>query len=138
MRTDPDTAARAAPDDWAARWVGAPFVDGAGCWRFAQQVWREEFGWDVPDVPLPASPVGERRALAAAAAGPDWRPVDTPAPGDAVLMAARRDPCHVGVWAGRGRVLHAVRGAGAVCVPVGRLPAQGWRVLGLWRWRDAP
>jgi cell wall-associated NlpC family hydrolase len=123
---------------WAARWVGVPWAaDGQGCWRLACQVWRTEFGWNVPDVPVAADPRAERRALAAGCASGDWVPVLTARDGDAVLMAARREPCHVGVYVAPGRVLHAVRGEGAVCVPLARLPVQGFRVVGFWRWKGA-
>lgn len=122
---------------WAARWVGQPFADGHGCWRLALAVWRGEFGWPVPDVPVAADPRAERRALAAGAAGGDWRAVDVPADGDAVLLSRRHAPCHVGVYVAPGRVLHALRGVGAVCVPLSRLPAERWQVVGFWRWRGA-
>lgn len=123
---------------WAARWVGAPWAaDGQGCWRLARAVWQDEFGWPVPEVPVVADPRAERRALAAGAAGDDWLPVAAPADGDAVLMAQRREPCHVGVYVAPHRVLHAVPREGAVCLPLSRLPGQGFRVVGFWRWRGA-
>lgn len=125
------------PGGWAARWVGVPWADGQGCWRLALAVWRDEFGWPVPDVPVALDPRAERRALAAGAAGDDWQPAAVPRCGDAVLMARRREPCHVGVFVAPRRVLHAQAGSGAVCVPLSRLPASGWHVLGVWRWRGA-
>jgi cell wall-associated NlpC family hydrolase len=124
---------------WAAGHIGTPWVAGVSdCWSFARRVWAEQFGWDVPPVPVDATdPRAARRAFAAGHDGSGWVPVSgDAAEGDAVLMSLGRWPCHVGVIVeppeGRA-VLHSVEGAGVIATPPARLADLGFRVVGIYR-----
>jgi cell wall-associated NlpC family hydrolase len=124
---------------WAARYVGTPWVPGVSdCWNFARTAWREQFGWEVPQVAVNAAdPRAARRAFAAGQGAPGWAPVAGDLrEGDGVLMARGRHPCHVGVLVelpeGRA-VLHSVEGAGVVVTPLQLIGALGYRVAGIYR-----
>lgn len=137
-----------APAGWVQRWIGRPWVAGSGdCWSLARAVWAAEFGREVP--PLPVDPEALLPAVRALREGRGrWAevPAGGRADGDAALMARGAHPCHVGIWVrptppGREwRVLHALRGAGAVCTPAGRLGETGYRpvaTLRLPEWGEA-
>lgn len=118
---------------WAAKYIGQPWVMGVSdCWHFARQVWREEFGLDVPAViTQPAGPLSARRALRGDCAG--WVKVPTPAEGDGVMMAKGQMPCHVGIWVSPGSILHAVEGIGVICTPKARIVGMGYHITGFYR-----
>ena len=122
---------------WAEALIGTPWVAGSSdCWSFARRVWRERWGRLVE--PLPIDPSDFRaavRALEAAPAG-GWIATDVPVEGDGVLMAEGQRPCHVGIWLAPDRVLHSVERTGAICTPVSRLPALGYRIAAYLRRED--
>ena len=128
----------ASPSPWAQAYVGLPYILGVGeCGHRAALVWRQEFGIDF-EAP---SALGDLRAaqkyIRAELAKPDWRRVQQPADGDAVIMWKGDLLCHVGVWVAPGYVLHCTRAEGMVLTPTEELPNQGFRVFGCFRRRGA-
>lgn len=125
--------------DWAEPYLGLPWIEGqCECWQFAARVWAEVFGWAVDPAPLAGDdPRLARRLCEGHAERGAWDRTDAPRDGDAVMMARGARPCHVGVWAGPGSVLHSVRGAGGLLTPIARLPDLGYRVVALYRRRAA-
>lgn len=128
-----------APSHWAHRFVGLPYILGAGeCAHRAALVWRQVFGWEV-EVPAAHGNLrlGQRMIRAALASG-RWARVEAPREGDGVAMWKGDLVCHVGVWVeggpGGGSVLHCTRAEGTVLTPVEELEAQGFRVFGCFRW----
>lgn len=121
---------------WAATYIGQPWVAGANdCWSFARRVWRERFGIVVPAVDVDAN----NRLLCARAFADhgheerqNWRQVDVPQDGDAVLMAAGRRPSHVGVWV-NGGILHCIMGAGVIWSSLSALANIGMKTTGYYR-----
>ena len=115
-----------------ARYVGIPFADhgrdasGCDCWGLVRLFYREQFGIELSDMG-PAyrdttDADGMRRVHEDQLAC--WRPVNDPAPGDAVLLAVLGAPVHVGVALDRRRMLHAQRG---VDVVIERLDRPLWQ-----------
>jgi hypothetical protein len=121
---------------WADAYLGRPWIAGeAECWDFARTIWRERFGWPVPEAPVAGHDARlARRLFAEGADSALWAPVPRAAEGDAVLMARGRRVCHVGVWVAPGAILHAVEGMGGLCTPAGRIVDLGYRIAGTYRW----
>ena len=102
--------------DWQ-RLLGVPFVwggrspaDGLDCWGLARQVVPMLPDYDAPTLP---DAVGVWRREAGA-----WPRVDTPRPGDVLLLGTNRTARHVGVLVAPGQVLHTTRETGAVVQPL--------------------
>lgn len=103
---------------WAGEYVGIPYRfgaatrEGADCWGLIRLVLAERFGRVIPDVPRLADDsvpglIGEHRE--------EYAPVrvESPEPGDLVLMYLRGQPHHIGIVvgaAGERNLLHTLRG----------------------------
>lgn len=126
---------------WASTYIGAPWVAGEhDCWAFCRRVWAERFGLNVPAVDVDAHNL--RAITRAISYHPErllWVAVDTPAEGDAVLMAHNRFPAHVGIWvdADGGGVLHCEESRGVIFTTRAQLAVGGWTRLAYYR-RAAP
>jgi cell wall-associated NlpC family hydrolase len=126
---------------WATTYIGEPYVWAENdCWAFCRRVWAEQFGLTVPAVAMSGSNL---RAITREISHNDeranWSQVDTPAEGDAVLMAHGRYPSHVGIWidADGGGVLHCIDPQGVVFSTRAGLDRAGWRRVAYYR-RAAP
>ena len=127
-----------------ARYVGIPFADhgrdasGCDCWGLVRLFYREQLGIELSDLgPTYRDTTdagGMRRVYDDQLAC--WRPVKTPAPGDAVVLKVRGEPVHVGVVVDRRRMLHVESGTDAV---VERFDGALWapRLIGFYRHADA-
>lgn len=123
---------------WAAPYIGQPWDPATQhCWAFCRRVWHEVFGIEVAEVSVDGSSAhAARRAFGQDPHAAGWDKVDSPAEGDAVLMAMGARPCHVGVWAApapSAGVLHAVEKTGVIFTPPARLAAMGYRIVGFYR-----
>ncbi|KTR07329.1 hypothetical protein NS365_04535 [Aureimonas ureilytica] len=123
-------------------YVGLPFADhgrdraGLDCWGLLRLVYAERFGLVLPSYGDGYNTVEDGEALAGLIAGHlgPWREVDASAArlGDGVLMSLGGQPRHVGLWAGRGMVLHIERGTGSLMEPA-QSPRLRRRILGIFR-----
>lgn len=124
---------------WVSAYVGREWdAQDNHCWAFCRHVWAAHFGLDVPEVAVAGD--DPRAAMRAFSGHPEygrWIAAETPAEGDAVVMAQGRHPCHVGIWIAAGGVLHSVQGTGAIYTPAARLRDIGYRITGYWRRADA-
>lgn len=113
---------------WANKYVGDEYVPGThDCWGFARRVWREQFGIDVGPVEYDAEDaLSCARACTVSDEVSRWKLVAIPEDGDAVLLAHKKFPTHVGVWAGGG-VLHCTSGIGVLHQTIQSLQLAGWR-----------
>lgn len=126
---------------WAARYIGRPWVPDAegpaafNCWSFFRHVQARHYGRDLPAIANPGALLPQARAVRDHPERQRWARVETPADGDAVLMAPGRHPIHVGVWvdADGGRVVHCFEGSGVVAQSLADLAANRWRVDGFYR-----
>ncbi|ANK79859.1 MAG: hypothetical protein TEF_02925 [Rhizobiales bacterium NRL2] len=132
---------------WAEELIGRPWQAGGrgaqafDCWGLVRYCWREQFGIEVPEIPVDAADL--RRVLDAFRDHPErrrWRLVAEPREGDAVLMRQSRHPVHVGLWleVDGGGVLHAARRIGVAFQNPRDLDLQGWRIEGFYRFTGDP
>lgn len=126
---------------WASKYIGDAWIAGEhDCWAFFRRVQREQFAREIPVIDVDAN---DRLACARAAANASerdrWADTDTPAEGDAVLMAHSRAPSHVGIWteANGGAVLHCAQGAGVLCQSIRALKMAGWGHIRFYRFKGA-
>lgn len=109
--------------------AGASGPDAYDCFGLAQAAQRELFGRELPI--LSASRHAMRDALAQIARGQHfagWVQVARPLHGDLITLRHQNEPQHIGVWLAidRGRLLHAVEGAGVCFDPKPLLEITGW------------
>lgn len=99
------------------RFVGIPYVphgrsyEGADCWGILFLYYRDVLGTPVPaysaEMDAREFKHGAIAPLMATEREKLWQQVETPQPGDGVLMRAGRHDSHVGVFLGQGRMLHS-------------------------------
>lgn len=127
---------------WAAPLIGLPYElgghgpDAFDCWGFFRYVQATHYGRDVPEIGVPATVQAQAHTLAGHPERANWTQVDRPEDGDAVLMARRQHPAHIGVWIeanGGAGVLHCMQGAGVVFMPPSSLKMAGWGRLSYYR-----
>lgn len=122
---------------WAFDYIGQPWVRHEhDCWQFFRRVQLERFGRALPEIPMETYRRGACQALLEChAERAQWRPVDRPQEGDAVLLSHARHPSHVGLWVDvdGGGVLHCVGGSGVVFQTVKSLKATSWGHMEFYR-----
>lgn len=122
---------------WAAKYIGRPWQPG-GCWLLVQEVFRERFGVEMPDVFKGAS------ALRSAARVSGWRPANGEAQeNDIVVMAGIDGQTHVGVMVRSAKGLRLLHADGhltpkgpvgsVVAVPLKEAAADGYGNFEIWR-----
>ena len=115
------------------RFVGIPYAvkgrsfDGCDCWGLLYLFYGVELGIVLPEYALSFADEAElleARRVISAEKGSAWQRVEKPIVGDAVLMQTRGDLAHIGVYVGRGLMLHTRSGIDSGLV---RLDAPYWR-----------
>jgi cell wall-associated NlpC family hydrolase len=129
------------PPRWTGRFVGIPYVhqgrerDGVDCWGLVRLALNEAFGREVPDYAY--APTFDRDGLGDLTREVRSRwleiPLDRAEPGDAIVLRVLGQPCHCGVIAGGGWMLHSLAGHDSV---VERYATALWgkRIDGVYRW----
>ncbi len=122
---------------WAFDYIGTPWTrDGNDCWQFFRRVQAERFGRVIPAFDMASHrAVVCARAVAENPERANWRPVDRPQEGDAVLMAHASPATHIGLWidVDGGGVLHCLNGPGVVFQKPAQLKAARWGHLEYYR-----
>lgn len=122
---------------WAAKYIGDEYdAVTHDCWGFCRRVWAEQFSLDVPVVTVSGSNLRAiTRAFGNNPERANWRDVDFPQEGDAVLLAHSRYPSHVGIWveADGGGVLHCQDPMGVIFSSRAALVRAGWAHLQFYR-----
>lgn len=132
---------------WANNYVGLPYLtygrgrDGVDCWGIVVMIWREIYGYALPEVDglfwrgwaevdLLKGRVAEQRSMFAEISAAEARE------GDGVLFKIRNAPAHVGLVLRPGVMLHAMRGADS-CIE--RYDSWKWnkRIAGFYRHEHA-
>lgn len=104
---------------WTDDYIDLPYKidgrdrEGVDCWGLVCLVYREQLGIDLPDhANEQRAAQGDWKVIAASMEedARRWKQVDRPQEFDVVLM--RRGPlsCHVGLYLGRGAMLHICDG----------------------------
>lgn len=111
---------------WWRKYVGVPYkdfgrsTDGCDCWGLLRLVYAEEFGIELPSYiggyESPRAGRGLGTLIGQEVDNNPWGAVlrNTERSGDAVLLALRGYPCHVGIVTAPGDMLHVTRGIDAV------------------------
>lgn len=126
---------------WAAQYVGIPFEhsgrthDGVDCYGLVLMVLREVFGHNPPDFGNSAAwNESIRSRFNAGVSDECWERVESPRPGDVVVVRIFGHPFHCGVVAGPLAMLHATSGGSSA---IERLDTPMWRsrIVGYYRFR---
>lgn len=124
---------------WAVTYIGESWVPRQNdCWSFCRKVWRDRFGFDVPEMPISPFHLREvAHAMQQHDERANWVEVAEPGEGDAVLMAYNRFPVHVGVWvaADGGGLLHCEQKTGVIFSNRAALARMG--ITRMWYFRRA-
>jgi cell wall-associated NlpC family hydrolase len=110
---------------WVKKYIGIPFLsggrteEGCDCYGLCRLVLAAEYGVSLPGLPgdyADALRIRETAALfekniPVLAAGR----LGGPEEGALAVMAERGRPCHLGIYAGGGYILHTKAATGAVC-----------------------
>jgi hypothetical protein len=128
---------------WSELYVGQPYVkDEMDCGGWAERIEREQFGRDI-DLPRErAQGLRPRSRQIAAEKDTFAERTDRPVEGDGVLMVARGDLYHIGIYTVvnfEPSVVHAMEGSREVAGQVVRhrirdLAAQGIKLEGYYKW----
>jgi cell wall-associated NlpC family hydrolase len=129
--------------EWCAKYVGIPFAehgaaaDGCDCWGLVRLVYAELLGVALPDFDAGYADTSDGDAIAALcrAERRRWREVDEARPLDVILLRLQGRPWHVGLVAGAGKMLHALRGIDAAIEDYTR-PLWARRIEGFYRWQS--
>ena len=110
---------------WSAGYIGLPFAEkgrsraGLDCWGLVHLVYRQELGIELPSYVEGYASLAERAEISAlfeaGRSEPDWSLVDKPQEFDVVMLRMGRLGAHVGIVAGKKRMLHISEGA-ASCI----------------------
>jgi len=105
---------------WSDAYTGIPFRadgrtrEGLDCWGLVVMVYRERLGVSLPEFPgayPDESPESLRNAAGVAREERKrWTRVESPRVYDVALLRIQGLPCHVGVVASKGRMLHVMAG----------------------------
>lgn len=97
---------------WAVKYIGIPWSKHFNCWEFFRTVQREQFGRDLPAIPLKDYRLSHKsKVIATHAERANWVEVSQAdlSDGDGIIFFESCNDSHVGVWieADGGRVLHS-------------------------------
>ncbi|MDR2160517.1 MAG: C40 family peptidase [Treponema sp.] len=129
---------------WAKNYIGIPFVsngrtrEGCDCYGLCRLVLQEEYHAVLPalsgdyenalDVKETAALFAENRPVLLAA------PLSEPEEGCVVIITERGRPCHLGIYAGSGYILHTTAKTGSVAQRISH-PDLAGRIEGYYRVR---
>lgn len=113
-----------------SNYVGIPYQrggrtrDGLDCWGLVRLVYAEQRGIELPSFVEFDNGQAARVAELVAQQKERWIPIDSPLPGDVVVLRLEGHEAHVGLVVEQGRMLHALDGVGS---SVERFDTGKWR-----------
>jgi len=132
---------------WATNYIGIPWVfggrdilndGGVDCYGFFKYIQKTYYGVTTDEVII--DEYNHRNVIKTfdtASEFKNWRVVDTPRDGDAVLLRTAKYPSHIGVWLDNGDdvkgVLHCVEKTGVVYTNIASLELAHWRIASYYR-----
>ena len=122
-----------------------PFVDhgrdpsGWDCWGLLRWVYQREFGIVLPSYVGGYESIDDHQGvfIVFEDQARSWVEVADPVPGDAVWCAVMGFPCHVGIYAGEGSMLHVMPRRDTTVERIDR-PAWQSRIRSYFRHRSTP
>lgn len=100
---------------WASEYVGIPYKlhgrtkEGCDCWGIVRLILQEQFGVEVPSLADYEEDIKDfERAVDSGMAIVDAKEMPAPEIGDVVLLRILGKPCHVGIYAGEGLMIHTL------------------------------
>ena len=114
---------------WATKYLALPWSTDCDCWGFFRLVQREQFGRDLPAIPLDDYRLPRKSAVIAGhPERANWLPIaaNEAVDGDGVMMIEGGSDAHVGIWvaADGGLVLHSDNPGGGQLTPLDRLATE--------------
>src|SRR5690625_1838443 len=122
------------------RYIGIKFVDhgrsfsGSDCWGVVFLYYKHEKGIELPllsDYQTTRDADGISKIIEGEK--PDWIRTDEPMEGDVVVFRIGGKPTHVGIYAGKRRFIHAIKGADS-CMESLKTPLWKNRLEGFYRY----
>jgi cell wall-associated NlpC family hydrolase len=120
------------------RHLGRPWNrNGFDCWQFVRSVYFEAYGVTLSNhggIQLGDSNLRQvSDEMIRGVYSDGWMPVNTPQPGDLVLLGRREWPHHCGVWLEAGRIAHNLEEMGVAIHHISTLRASGWGFVQTYR-----
>lgn len=120
---------------WVEKYISKKWTDENDCGYWFREIQKNEFGRDVPVVCVNHALPLDRAKAFKNKVPKEWRKTDTPKDGDAVFLAQRARPHHIGVVVFINdslHVLHALTGANMVLSDKMSLKINGWKMESFW------
>lgn len=85
--------------------------NGLDCWGLVRLFYANEMGVELPAYSAVGHGTNENNELAKEinARMQNWRPVESPSPGDCILLNVYGRPIHIGIVERRGRMIHVCK-----------------------------
>ena len=122
---------------WSLAYLGRPWSETCDCYYWFRRIQKEVFGRDLEDLRR----TGDRLLFAARAMSDEavrrfgWRRTDAPAEGDAVFLAQRIRPHHIGIatlMRGKLYIVHAPDGGCVMLSDAPSLRINFWKISSYW------
>ena len=120
---------------WVEKYIGKKWTDENDCGYWFREIQKNEFNRDVPVVCVNHALPLDRAKAFKNKVPKEWLKTDTPKDGDAVFLAQRLRPHHIGVVVfinNSLHVLHALTGANMVLSDKMSLKINGWKMESFW------
>ena len=120
---------------WVEKYIGKKWTDEHDCGYWFREIQKNEFGRIVPVVCVNHALPLDRAKAFKNKIPKEWRKTENPKDGDAVFLAQRLRPHHIGVVVfinGSLHVLHALTGANMVLSDKMSLKINGWKMESFW------
>ena len=109
---------------------------GFNCWSFVRYLYTRHKGISLPQVQF--CPHDIRSCIAGIVKGREYyTKVTNPNPWSIVLMAKRREPCHVGMMINTTHMIHALEGMGVMITRLSMLEHYELKVIGVYEWQSS-
>lgn len=131
-------------DLWIKEYIGIPYEscgrkrEGADCWGLVRMILRERFDIEVPmynEYTDSEDFSSSERVIKDKTESGEWDQVsfENARAGDVVVLRVRGYPIHVGLYLGKGRMIHILRKIKSVVEDL-RTPQWKFRVIGYYRY----
>ena len=118
-------------------YVGVPYgfrdEPGSDCFQIVRDVAKNIFGYEIPDYAFSGTWQDADKGFNEHK--PDFDKVETPEPGDIVLLKIGGKPIHCGIVINKWQMLHTLRGSNS-CLENFNSLKWGCRIEGFYRWNN--